>query len=137
MAYANDLINSFLTGVRAKDFSRDAFSWQDFFNKNDARAGATQEATTYFNPLRNRALTGVNKNFAQRGLFRSGLRGADVRDTNADYDDKQQNMVERLYNIRESEKANEYNRFRTQYEDDPTGFRTSFSDIIKKYRGVA
>lgn len=99
-----------------------------------ASARINRDVTNYINPLRQQAQQGVRSDLAKRGMFRSSLLGKNLKDTKANYDEQAGLRREPLLTGAAQEARDAYDSLWRVYENDPTGGRKSFQDLIKSYK---
>lgn len=137
MAYM-DLINQYARSAPVPgNFIKEFGNFNDFW-KNTAspfyRPAVEKDVFNYINPLRKRAQQGVRGDLAKRGMFRSSLLQKNLGDTNADYNEQRDLRTESLMTNRAKEARGAYDSLWRVYEEDPTGARKRFQDLVNSYR---
>lgn len=137
MAYM-DLINQYVRSAPVPgNFIKEFGGFNDFW-KNTAspfyKPAVEQDVFNYINPLRKEAQQGVRSDLARRGMFRSSLLSKGLGDTKANYDEQRDLRTEGLMTNRAKEARDAYDSLWRLYEEDPTGARKSYQDLIKSYR---
>lgn len=121
----------------ASKFISEFGSYRDLWDNTwepTARAASRKEAVDYVNPLRRKAQHGVKGDLAKRGMFRSSALKKNLGQTRDEYDRERDVRTESGVTTRDREKREAYDSFLRLYEDDPTGARKGFSDLIKSYK---
>lgn len=111
----------------------DILRWQDYFSPELAKSAAAQRSARYFDPLVDESQRSLHGEYAARNLGRSGLRGRDVLKMYKDYADQEAQMREQLYGTREEEARTGYNLERSQYEENPQGYKATPYEPSKGY----
>lgn len=137
MAYM-DLINQYVNSAPVPgNFIKEFGGFNDFW-KNTAspyyKPAVEKDVFNYINPLRKTAQQGVRSNLARRGLFRSTLLDKNLKDTNANYDEQRDLRTESLLTNRAKEARGAYDSLWRVYEDDPTGARKRYQDLLNSYK---
>lgn len=117
--YAAGILNPLPT---AGDFAK-LFPFQNYFDPNLAQAGAMQRSEGYYLPLLEKAIDATRQDYANRGLFRSGMRGYTEDQNMMDIADQQAQMTDTLAAQREAEARGRYATLQSQYEQNPTGYQ--------------
>lgn len=82
-----------------------------------AQESSTNEARAEWEPKRKSGINDLLQSYANRGLFRSGMRRDDQTKTNASYDRSQNTLMQQLLNSRRSELEDRYADIRRRWED--------------------
>lgn len=123
MSWIEDYANNILNPLPVQgDFAK-LFPWETYFDPQLAQAGAMQRAEGYYLPLLERQIDATRQDFANRNLFRSGMRGYTEDLNMQDIADAQQQMVDTLAAQREAEARSRYATLQSQYEQNPTGYQ--------------
>lgn len=135
MSWIDDYAANYINKMPAvSDFSK-LFPYSQFFDPQLAQAGAMQRAEGYYLPLLEKNIDAIRGDYADRGLFRSGMRGYGEEQTMMDVADAQQQMVDQLAAQREKEAMDRYALLQAQYEANPTGY-TPPADLQRAQPGA-
>lgn len=100
----------------------DILSWENYFSPELAKSAAAQRSARYYDPLVAEAQGGIYRDYANRGLSRSGGRVKSTMDMYRDKADEEAQMREKLYAQRESEARTGYNLERSKWEENTQGY---------------
>lgn len=99
--------------------------WGQYFDENLVRSSEAARAARYFDPLIQRGREGIEGEYAQRGLTRSGARTTDIMRMYEDMRDEEEKMREQLYGTRLAEAKGDYGNLQSLYESNAKGFKPS------------
>lgn len=103
-------------------------SRDQYADPNLVQSGIDTRTAQYFNPLVQEARTGIEGDFANRGLSRSGARNTGVLSSYSDFLDQERSMQEQLLAARQAEIQQGYDLERKKYEENPTGYTKSTTE---------
>jgi len=78
--------------------------------------GIAQQTQSQFLPQIDEGIQNIRKAFAERGLFRSGIRGKEETGFLGDIADEEAKVRQQLYSTRENELGNRYSKMQQDYE---------------------
>ncbi len=90
--------------------------WEQYFDPELAKGSAEQVYAQYFAPIVQEARTGLESEFAGRGLTRSGIRGQGVSDMYRKYGQEQQAGIESDIMQQRQMAQEDYGRLQQLYE---------------------
>lgn len=107
--------------VRAKSFE-EVLPFSNFFDQDLAKASIRERVEKFFAPQIDRGIEDIRQQFAQRGLFRSGMRGDNERNFFEDIADQFGQQEQSLFTTREAEEKGRYSLEQERFEKDPTKY---------------
>lgn len=91
--------------------------WEQYFNPELVRGGSEQVYANYYAPLVQQAQGGLESEYANRGLTRSGIRGQALGDMYNRYGQEQQAGIESDIYQQKAMAQEDYNRLQQLYEN--------------------
>lgn len=117
-----ETISSITSNLPVKQDFSTILNWNDYYNPESANESALYRTQRYYQPIVERALKNLNAEYANRGVFRSGLRTQAQSDTAKDYAASEEEMRRQLINQAETEAREQYAEQQRLYEASPTSY---------------
>lgn len=101
--------------VKKTPFSQ-VLPWEQYFDENLAQSDIEKRMAAYYAPIAEKARQGLESEYANRGLTRSGLRGTAVSDTYRDLGTQQRGQIEQEMITQKGYAQDELSRMQQLYE---------------------
>jgi len=113
----------------------DLYKFSDYYSPELAQEAVRMQAERQYQPIIEQQLGDLRRQFANRGLARSGIRGGAEGRTLADLAEQAALTSEQLLEQRRLEAMNQFSEAQRQYEKSPKGFNigTYIQPVNKGY----
>lgn len=118
--YIRSLADEFVSKVATPQDFTQLLGFQEYFNPNLARQAALSTAEQYFMPQIDEGVSNIRQQAAQRGLFRSGVRGRQETGLLEDIAEQEAILREELFSQREKEAGERYGVQQERFERAPS-----------------
>jgi len=115
-------IQSIVNTIPVKRDFRDVMKYEDYFDPSQANESALYRTKRYYEPLIEKALKNINKQYAEGGLFRSGMRTNAQSESARDFASNEEEMRRQLINQADLEARQQYSEQQRLYEASPTSY---------------
>lgn len=123
-------IQSIVNTVPVKQDFRTIMKYEDYFDPSRANESALYRTKRYYEPLIEKALKNINKQYAESGLFRSGMRTNSQAESARDFAASEEEMRRRLVNQADLEARQQYAEQQRLYEASPTTYTPTVAPKI-------
>lgn len=123
-------IQSIVNTIPVKRDFRDVMKYEDYFDPSQANESALYRTKRYYEPLIEKALKNINKQYAEDGLFRSGMRTNAQSESARDFASNEEEMRRQLINQADLEARQQYSEQQRLYEQSPTEYTPTVAPKI-------